>query len=83
MVLQGFAISLLTLNLNVFSKMKIYHVLLAAAVSSVVFFVVFFIVGWYNLTTTLLLSAACMLIVLITWVIYQISARKKQNKDGL
>ena len=35
------------------------------------------------LTTTLLLSAAYLLIVLITWSIYQISARKKRNKDGV
>lgn len=117
--LQVFAITLLTLILSVFSKMKIYHVLLAAFVSFLLFFIVErflpkvrwsnfpetivifpalfkrkginygaisvtdFVAQRYYLITTLLLSAACMLIVLTTWVIYQISAQKKRNKNGL
>lgn len=37
----------------------------------------------YYLITTLCQTAACLLIVLITWMIYQVAARKERHKDEL
>lgn len=39
-VLQTLAVVLITISLSVFSKMKIYHILLSAAIFSTVFFII-------------------------------------------
>lgn len=60
-VLQVSAIVLLTLILSVFSKMRIYHVLLSAAISSSLFFIVErFIpkIRWANFPGTMMIFPA-------------------------